>query len=128
MNKEQVLKMVADAYNNGHHDGFFKTNGNDTREAYLSSLVFEDGWISCKEKMPEHLIGVLVFIPDEDFHITSGMFDISGKWVLLDEYREPECEVTHWMPMPKIPKEYQPQQEEHGKILNWLKGVIPLKK
>lgn len=56
-----------------------------------------------KDGLPPHNIGVLVFIPDEDNHITSGMWDVSNSWVLLDEYRVPECEVTHWMYLPEPP-------------------------
>lgn len=59
-------------------------------------------WKSAKQK-PEYNLGVLVFIPEEDSHITSGMWDISNKWVLLDEYRVPTCEVTHWAYMPEPP-------------------------
>lgn len=55
---------------------------------------------------PEHNVGVLVFIPGEDNHITSGMWDVSNEWVLLDEYRTPEEEVTHWMPLPSFPEGY----------------------
>lgn len=62
-----------------------------------------DGWVSAADQKPEHNIGVLVYIPDEDDHITSGMWDIDDKWVLLDEYRVPECEVTHWRPLPTPP-------------------------
>jgi hypothetical protein len=29
--------------------------------------------------------------------------------VLLDEYRTPECEVTHWMPLPNPPATTQPK-------------------
>lgn len=71
---------------------------------------FKAGWDAAwewksveKDGYPKKNIGVLVFIPDEDSHITSGMWDVSEKWVLLDEYRVPECEVTHWMPMPDRP-------------------------
>lgn len=62
-------------------------------------------WKSVKENgYPEHNLGVLVFIPGEDNHMTSGMWDIDNKWVLLDEYRVPEEEVTHWtyLPIPPI--------------------------
>lgn len=62
-------------------------------------------WWDAKRHKPPHNKGVLVFIPDEDNHITSGMWDISNKWVLLDEYRKPECEVTHWMEIPDKPAE-----------------------
>lgn len=61
------------------------------------------GWVKAETK-PEHNVGVLVFIPGEDNHITSGMWDISNEWVLLDEYRTPEEEVTHWMPLPGLPE------------------------
>lgn len=61
------------------------------------------GWIKCSERMPERNISVLVFIPEEDYHVTSGMWDVSHKWVLLDEYRVPQSEVTHWMPIPTRP-------------------------
>lgn len=62
-------------------------------------------WLEADTK-PEHNVGVLVFIPGEDNHITSGMWDISNEWVLLDEYRTPEEEVTHWMPLPAFPEGY----------------------
>jgi hypothetical protein len=61
-------------------------------------------WVKASEQMSEHNVGVLVFIPGEDNHITSGMWDISNEWVLLDEYRVPECEVTHWMALPGLPE------------------------
>ena len=57
------------------------------------------GWISVRERLPETNISVLVFIPEEDEHITTGMWDVSKKWVLLDEYRIPQSEVTYWQPM-----------------------------
>jgi hypothetical protein len=61
---------------------------------------------------PEYNKGVLVFIPDEDNHVTSGMWDISKKWVLLDEYRIPETKVTHFMPYPILPKAYREEEQE----------------
>lgn len=67
-------------------------------------------WIKSSEQMPEYNVGVLVFIPEEDNHITAGMWDVSQKWVLLDEYRIPRSEVTYWMPIPQEPedKSYDP--------------------
>lgn len=62
-------------------------------------------WVKADTK-PKHNVGVLVFIPGEDNHITSGMWDVSNEWVLLDEYRTPEEEVTHWMPLPEFPEGY----------------------
>lgn len=68
------------------------------------TLRQKDDWISVNDEMPKKNIGVLVFIPEEDNHITSGMWDVSEKWVLLDDYRVPECEVTHWRRMPEQPQ------------------------
>ncbi len=65
----------------------------------------QGGWVKADQK-PEHNVGVLVFIPGEDNHITSGMWDISNEWVLLDEYRTPEEKVTHWMLLPAFPEGY----------------------
>jgi len=61
-------------------------------------------WKESDKEMPEHNKGCLVFIPEEDNHITSGMWDISEKWILLDDYREPKSIVTHWAYMPDEPK------------------------
>lgn len=75
----------------------------------LAASQSQAGWVrawhSVKEfGYPPKNKGVLVFIPEEDFHITSGMWDLDNKWVLLDEYRVPDCEVTHWMEMPGYPE------------------------
>ena len=60
-------------------------------------------WRASEDDMPEHNKGCLVFIPEEDNHITSGMWDVSGKWILLDDYREPKSIVTHWAYLPDEP-------------------------
>ncbi len=72
---------------------------------------------------PEHNKGVLVFIPDEDYHITSGMWDIDDKWVLLDEYRVLESAVTHWAEMPKIPEQYAKERKETYDTINKFFGT-----
>jgi hypothetical protein len=67
-------------------------------------------WIKSSDQMPEENVSVLVFIPEEDNHITVGMWDVSKKWVLLDEYRVPLSEVTYWAEMIAEPedKSYTP--------------------
>lgn len=62
-------------------------------------------WIKSSEQLPEFNVSVLCFIPEEDNHITTGMWDVSNKWVLLDEYRVPNSQITYWMPMPVIKPE-----------------------
>lgn len=65
-------------------------------------LKIRSEWIAADIKPPQNL-GVLVFIPGEDNHMTTGMWDVSNEWVLLDEYRVPTCEVTHWQLLPEPP-------------------------
>lgn len=59
----------------------------------------DNGWINSKMKLPRENVGVLVFIPEEDNHVTTGIWDVSKKWVLLDDYRIPTAEVTYWRPI-----------------------------
>lgn len=69
-------------------------------------------WIKASEQLPPENVGVLVFIPEEDNHCTTGMWDVSKKWVLLDEYRVPKSEVTYWAEMVELPEDqsYTPQR------------------
>ncbi len=128
---EQHIQAEADAiivmlYTNGYFSYTASlSEAKNELSAFLAGAQFAQQWISVEDRMPEPLTGVIVFIPEEDFHITSGMWDISQKWVLLDEYRTPECKVTYWMPEPDIPKEYRAQRDENNKIMNWLKGILP---
>lgn len=62
-------------------------------------------WIKSSKRKPEYNVSVMVFIPEEDEHITAGMWDISNKWVLLDEYRVPLSDVTYWSEMIEKPKD-----------------------
>lgn len=74
--------------------------------------------------MPKQNIGVLVFIPDEDYHITAGMWDVSKKWVLLDDYRVPDCRVTHWMKLPEIPNEFIEDRNKGYEIMKALGEIL----
>jgi hypothetical protein len=85
-------------------------------------------WIKVSERMPEYNKGVLVFIPEEDYHVTSGMWDISNKWVLLDEYRVPDSKVTHWMESPEIPEEYIKERDAGFEVLKDLRDILRNKK
>jgi hypothetical protein len=73
----------------------------------------KEDWISSKERLPDFNRSVLVFIPEEDNHITVGMWDVSQKWVLLDEYRVPRSEVTHWAECPPEPNDKSYTPSEH---------------
>lgn len=69
----------------------------------MEEYANQSRWISVKDRLPEENVSVLVFIPGEDDHITTGMFDVSQKWVLLDEYRVPNEQVTYWHEMIEMP-------------------------
>jgi hypothetical protein len=60
------------------------------------NTISQDQWIKASEQKPDENKAVEVFIPEEDNHVTVGMWDVSKKWVLLDEYRVPVSEVTYW--------------------------------
>lgn len=70
-------------------------------------------WISSKDRLPDYNVSVLVFIPEEDNHCTAGMYDISNKWVLLDEYRVPTSEVTYWSEMVDLPEDKSYTKSPH---------------
>lgn len=75
------------------------------RPKSITHTMLDNGWTSSEFKLPPENLGVLVFIPEEDNHITAGMWDVSKKWVLLDEYRIPTAQVTYWREVPKPPKD-----------------------
>lgn len=68
-------------------------------------------WISVKDRLPDELTPVLVFTEaDTEQNIGMGFLE-SGKWI--DGYSGrgimmmQQDLVTHWMPLPKPPKEAQ---------------------
>jgi len=61
-------------------------------------------WKDADKEKPDYNVAVLVYIPDEDDHMTAGMIEVNGSWTLLDEYRKPDCPVTAWAKLPPIPK------------------------
>lgn len=64
-------------------------------------------WNKASEIKPPENVSVLVFIPQEDNHVTTGMWDVSKKWVLLDDYRVPTSEVTYWRHMVDLPDDQE---------------------
>ncbi|WP_077920454.1 hypothetical protein [Spirosoma sp. 209] len=92
--KERVIGWMRES--------FFDVTFNTHRFA----LKVKDEWTDASIQKPPKNLGVLVFLPKEDGHITSGMWDVDDKWVLLDECRVPDTPVTHWQLLPEPPKDY----------------------
>ena len=61
-----------------------------------------DGWYDAKITDPDHYVGVMGFIPDEDDHVTAVMLEADGVWVKLDNYDilPEKTSVTYWRPVP----------------------------
>lgn len=93
------------------------------------NAVEPEPWKSVeKDGYPEYNRGLIVCIPDEDYHITSGMWDRDNKWVLLDDYRVPDCPVTHYMPLPPFPKQFQNEIRENDAVMEHLAKLLKMGK
>lgn len=104
-NSPYKTKVFVDEYKNGYWKKTFLDDADMLSTGQINKWAEIEGWIDAEIKPPMNL-GVLVFIPAEDNHITSGMYDVSKKWIMLDTYREVEDDapVTHWMIMPESPE------------------------
>lgn len=63
-------------------------------------------WISVKERLPGYETAILVYCPQNE-NIYCAFYSFDYKWFYFGQgYSEKiEEEVTHWMPLPKPPKE-----------------------
>lgn len=67
-----------------------------------------DDWIKCSEKMPENRKSVLVVIKEDEYiDICVGETYGEGNWMINGEhwYEKSDPAITHWMPLPELPKE-----------------------
>lgn len=61
------------------------------------------GWISSDERLPEELIQVLVYIPEQD-HIASAIYEKKEGWYESYNGIAIVDKVSHWCNIPKPPK------------------------
>lgn len=98
---QDMIKEESDNYLNTRRTTL------EMARAYLKEHFY--GWIPVSERLPEieqydYSVDVLCYVPNDHIHIGYISFK-TGKWrcfglaELLDE-----CEVTHWMPLPEMPK------------------------
>lgn len=72
-------------------------------------------WISVKERLPDIDVNVLIYTPNEKCvqmacRINYGNTDYKGNtfvWFYPENNGWTEANVTHWMPLPNPPVEYQ---------------------
>lgn len=62
---------------------------------YKPTLTPPNEWVSVEERLPEPTYCVLVYTTDYSIEVDA--LDSDGEWM--------SYEVTHWMPLPKSPKE-----------------------
>ncbi|MED8805329.1 ead/Ea22-like family protein [Escherichia marmotae] len=66
-----------------------------------NSPVTPDGWISCSERMPDDAQWCVV---NTEYRYYVQCWSEGQGW-LGDDISIPECDVTHWMPLPEPPQE-----------------------
>ncbi|HHL8792006.1 TPA: ead/Ea22-like family protein [Escherichia coli] len=65
-----------------------------------NSPVTQDGWISCSERMPDDAQWCVV---NTEYRYYVQCWSEGQGW-LGDDISIPECDVTHWMPLPEPPR------------------------
>ncbi|EFM0352196.1 DUF551 domain-containing protein [Escherichia coli] len=65
-----------------------------------NSPVTPDGWISCSERMPDDAQWCVV---NTEYRYYVQCWSEGQGW-LGDDISIPECDVTHWMPLPEPPR------------------------
>lgn len=79
------------------------------RVGYLYGLYY-GGWCSVKDELPETADLVLTFDTDENYHVS--WFE-DGKWENFNQsYGEVVVDITHWMPLPQPPEEFEKIEED----------------
>lgn len=67
----------------------------------LNSPVIQDGWVACSERMPEDARWCAVST-EYGYYVQCWS---DGQGWLGDEISIPNCDVTHWMPLPAAPQQ-----------------------
>lgn len=91
-------------------DAYPETRMHVIKWAYHNAFVQEQEerqWISVKDRLPQNYISVLVYIPTAEPlpMVHEAYIGDDGEWHSSVFYGIENEDVTHWMPMPKTPKE-----------------------
>ena len=73
----------------------------------VAALQNHPVWISVAERLPQNYVSVLVYLPGESPFPTvhEAYIGEDGEWHSAVVYGVEDADVTHWMPLPKPPKE-----------------------
>lgn len=78
--------------------------GNGITDAFINGIeVGKDAWISTKDRLPE--VRKDVIIHHKECGVFEAFFTDDGYWETDSGWWSRQKEVTHWMPLPKPPKE-----------------------
>ena len=119
MTKQQVIEILEAYKPSGNiYNGYNSIEEKiDERICYLIDEIIESvkrepdddsKWIKCSDRMPEHNESVLVVINEDGYtDVCVGETNKSGNWMISGEfwYEKSDPAITHWMPLPKLPKE-----------------------
>lgn len=61
-------------------------------------------WISCKDKMPEHGVTVLIYAGNHMIMLAWYDKDMEYFYICDSDYKYNPLDVTHWQPLPEPPK------------------------
>ena len=104
--REKLVELLADA-------GMGKTERNFLADKLIANGVTVQDWISVKERLPPHNHDVLVYRPDMAMKIlVDNYYGYYGEddaewhegWAKYGKDIHNNPLITHWMPLPEMPK------------------------
>ena len=103
--REKLVELLNEAffdYNHGKGDGYIPRNFADH---LISNGVTVQEWISVDDRLPEEKANCIVYYKhaycDNDDYWEIGICFYDGEKFQIN----PAYKVTHWMPLPELPKE-----------------------
>ena len=99
---EAYMDGVDDGCNTCPYNGRCKDLVPDTIKMLEDLAKRVPRWISVEERLPEELVPVLIYEPEyaRGYKSMATAFRINGCW-----HGCVDGAVTHWMPLPELPKE-----------------------
>lgn len=84
----KALKYDREQYEKGYSDG-----------------LNADNWISCKDKMPDDGVNVLIYAGNRMISLAWYDKNMGYFYICDSDYKYNSLDVTHWQPLPEMPRE-----------------------